>query len=109
MTELEAALVEFLPRQRWFAGKGRIVVEVRTEASVPLRTPLPSLHLIVVEVAFADGGQERYALPVDQDQLTARRQFHRGQLPAEGKKFHRGKHHGPDGAVGVQHRTSKTQ
>lgn len=67
MTDLEAALVEFLPRQRWFAGKGRTVVEVRTEASVPLRKPLPSLQLIVVEVAYADGGQERYSLPVGYD------------------------------------------
>jgi maltokinase len=67
MTELERALVEFLPRQRWFAGKGRTVVETRVEASVPLRTPLPSLSLTVVAVAFADGGQDRYAVPVGHD------------------------------------------
>jgi maltokinase len=75
MTELEAALVRFLPRQRWFAGKGRAVVEVRTEASVPLRTPLPSLHLTVVEVAFADGGQDRYSLPVGYDRGPEARQL----------------------------------
>jgi len=75
MTALEAALVEFLPRQRWFAGKGRTVVEVRVEASVPLRTPLPSLHLTVVEVAFVDGGQERYALPVGYDRGPEARQL----------------------------------
>src|SRR5919201_2707719 len=75
MTELEAALVQFLPRQRWFAGKGRTVVEVRTEASVPLRAPLPSLHLTLAEVAFADGGQDRYALPVGYDRGPEARQL----------------------------------
>ena len=37
MTELETALAEFLPTQRWFAGKGRVVAEVRVESSVALR------------------------------------------------------------------------
>jgi maltokinase len=75
MTELEAALVEFLPRQRWFAGKGRAVVETRVEASVPLRTPLPSLNLMVVGVAFADGGLDRYAVPVGHDRGPEARQL----------------------------------
>jgi maltokinase len=82
MTELEAALVEFLPRQRWFAGKGRTLVEARVEASVQLRTPLPSLHLMVVEVAFADGGQERYALPIGYDRGPEARQLASAQPEA---------------------------
>ncbi|HYT26221.1 MAG TPA: phosphotransferase [Actinomycetota bacterium] len=75
MTELEAALAEFLPRQRWFAGKGRSVVEVRTEASVPLRTPLPSLHMVVAGVAYADGGVERYSIPMGHDRGPEARQL----------------------------------
>ena len=67
MTELETALAEFLPTQRWFAGKGRAVAEVRVEASVPLRTALPSLTAVVAAVAYADGGVERYHLPVGHD------------------------------------------
>jgi maltokinase len=67
VTELETALAEFLPGQRWFAGKGRSVGEVRVEASVPLRTALPSLHAVVAAVAYADGGVERYHLPVGHD------------------------------------------
>jgi maltokinase len=75
MTELESRLVEFLPRQRWFAGKGRPVVEVRVEASMPLRTPLPSLHLVVAAVAYADGGVERYSLPMGHDRGPEARQL----------------------------------
>jgi maltokinase len=75
MTELERALVEFLPRQRWFAGKDRTVVETRVEASASLRTPLPSLSLTVVAVAFSDGGQDRYAIPVGHDRGPEARQL----------------------------------
>jgi maltokinase len=67
VTELEAALAEFLPTRRWFAGKGRAVAEVRVERSVPLRTALPSLSAVVATVAYADGGVERYHLPVGHD------------------------------------------
>jgi maltokinase len=67
VTELEAALAEFLPTQRWFAGKGRAVAQVRVERSVPLRTALPSLSTVVATVAYADGGVERYHLPVGHD------------------------------------------
>ena len=75
MTELEAALAEFLPRQRWFAGKGRAVAQVRVERSVPLRTALPSLSTVVATVAYADGGVERYHLPVGHDRGLEARQL----------------------------------
>ncbi len=75
MTELEAALAEFLPSQRWFAGKGRAVAEVRVESSVPLRTALPSLSAVVAAVAYADGGVERYHVPVGHDRGLEARQL----------------------------------
>jgi maltokinase len=75
VTELEAALAEFLPTQRWFAGKGRAVAEVRVERSVPLRTALPSLSAVVATVAYADGGVERYHLPVGHDRGLEARQL----------------------------------
>jgi len=75
VTELEAALAEFLPTQRWFAGKGRAVAEVRVEHSVPLRTALPSLSAVVATVAYADGGVERYHLPVGHDRGPEARQL----------------------------------
>ena len=75
MIELEAALAEFLPTQRWFAGKGRAVAEVRVERSVPLRTALPSLSAVVATVAYADGGAQRYHLPVGHDRGLEARQL----------------------------------
>ncbi|HTF58827.1 MAG TPA: hypothetical protein VK713_02820, partial [Actinomycetes bacterium] len=75
MTELEAALAEFLPTQRWFAGKARTVAEVRVDASVPLRTALPSLTAVVAAVAYADGGVERYHAPVGHDRGLEARQL----------------------------------
>lgn len=75
MTELETALAEFLPEQRWFAGKGRAVAEVRVESSVPLRTALPSLYAVVAAVAYVDGGVERYHLPVGHDRGLEARQL----------------------------------
>ena len=75
MTELETALAEFLPTQRWFAGKGRAVAEVRVESSVPLRTALPSLSAVVAAVAYADGGVERYHVPVGHDRGLEARQL----------------------------------
>jgi maltokinase len=65
--ELAAALAEFLPTQRWFAGKGRALAEVTVERSVPLRADLPSLTAVVAAVAYADGGVERYHVPVGHD------------------------------------------
>jgi len=75
VTELETALAEFLPEQRWFAGKGRSVAEVRVESSVPLRTALPSLHAVVATVAYVDGGVERYHVPVGHDRGLEARQL----------------------------------
>jgi maltokinase len=75
VTELETALAEFLPAQRWFAGKGRSVGEVRVEASVPLRTAHPSLHEVVATVAYADGGVERYHVPMGHDRGIEARQL----------------------------------
>src|SRR6266700_406769 len=67
MTELESALAAFLPNQRWFAGKGRQIGEVRIEVDVPLRGARPSLHSVLAAVAYADGGVERYHLPIGHD------------------------------------------
>jgi maltokinase len=75
VTELEAALAEFLPTQRWFAGKGRTVAEVRVESSVPLRSALPTLSAVVATVAYADGGAERYHVPVGHDRGLEARQL----------------------------------
>jgi maltokinase len=67
MTELESAIAEFLPRQRWFAGKQRQIGEVRIEVNEPLRSARPTLHAVVAGVAYSDGGTERYFVPMGHD------------------------------------------
>jgi len=57
-------LVAFLQRQRWFGGKARPVRSARfVDWGLLRRTPQP-LFLTIVEVEFADGGRDRYSLPL---------------------------------------------
>jgi maltose alpha-D-glucosyltransferase/alpha-amylase len=58
-----AALPAFLVRQRWFGAKARGVGRVRLADGGPLQPPLTPF-LAVADVEFADGGVERYALPL---------------------------------------------
>jgi maltose alpha-D-glucosyltransferase / alpha-amylase len=57
------ALPAFLVRQRWFGGKARRVGRVRVVDGGPLQPPVTPF-LAVADVEFADGGVERYALPL---------------------------------------------
>ena len=64
---VEDLLVEWLPRQRWFAGKGR---ELRSVAEVSgtslseggLSDGDPAVRLVVLEIAYADGDTDLYQL-----------------------------------------------
>jgi maltose alpha-D-glucosyltransferase / alpha-amylase len=57
-------LVGFLQRQRWFGAKARPVRAARfLDWGLLRRAPQP-LFLTIVEVEFADGGRERYSLPL---------------------------------------------
>jgi maltokinase len=51
------------------------VAEVRVQSEVPLRTALPSLSAVVATVAYADGGVERYHVPVGHDRGLEARQL----------------------------------
>lgn len=88
--ELEYQLPQFLLRQRWFGGKARTISQVKIADALPLpnhissrltaarneQTGVPSAAsagtesgkglcwLLIVEVAYTDGGCERYTLPV---------------------------------------------
>lgn len=57
-------LPDFLPRQRWFAGKARPLDSVRI-ADVSLDAGLPGgLTIALVEARFRDGGADLYFLPL---------------------------------------------
>ncbi len=58
-----AALPAFLTRQRWFGNKARSIERVRVFDGGPLQPPLTPF-LAVADVQFADGGTDRYALPL---------------------------------------------
>jgi maltose alpha-D-glucosyltransferase/alpha-amylase len=52
-------LPDFLPRQRWFGGKARMIESCELEDFVPLAE---RLGMTIVRVSFTDGGTERYTL-----------------------------------------------
>jgi maltokinase len=74
--ELPELLPEWLPKQRWFAAKGRKVRSVATAAVTPLLTEgEPLLDHVLLAVDFADDS------PVQHYQLlVARREHLRGEL-----------------------------
>jgi maltokinase len=54
---------EWLPRQRWYAGRNREIQQVRTESV----TTLPGMDHMLLEVAYTDGGLDRYQVFVEWD------------------------------------------
>jgi maltokinase len=54
---------DWLPRQRWYAGRNREIRHVRAEAV----TALPGMDHMLLEVAYADGGHDRYQVFVEWD------------------------------------------
>ena len=60
LTEL---LSEWLPRQRWFAGKGRELLTVVVHDAVKLTDVV---RHVIIEVSYAAGSTEFYQLPVTQ-------------------------------------------
>jgi maltose alpha-D-glucosyltransferase/alpha-amylase len=63
-TTLAEAARQFLPRQRWFAGKARRITSVTLVDSAPCGRPPDAVALAIFEVAYADGGLERYFVPL---------------------------------------------
>lgn len=73
--ELVPHLPEWLGRQRWFGAKGRQVSAVEVVSATSLTDTEPLLDLLVLAVAFADGGPaQHYQL------LLGRRRQARGDL-----------------------------
>ena len=59
MTDL---LQDWLPRQRWFGGKGRDISQVTQVSSVVLRESDPQVRHVIAQVSYSDGGEEDYQL-----------------------------------------------
>ena len=62
MTTTEELLEQWLPRQRWFGGKGRDITAVTTLSGATLRADDPAVFLQVVHVDYAGGDSEDYQL-----------------------------------------------
>jgi trehalose synthase-fused probable maltokinase len=61
---LPAQLPAFLVGRRWFGGKARQIRSVELADVVPIRTKAGEALLLVVEVTYADGTAETYAVPL---------------------------------------------
>ena len=60
---LDDLLVDWLPRQRWFAGKDRSIDGISVLVDTPLVAGDPALHHLIVAVRQG-GDTERYQVPV---------------------------------------------
>ncbi|MFC1967881.1 maltose alpha-D-glucosyltransferase [Chloroflexota bacterium] len=61
---LEAALLSYIRKHRWFGGKARYTrsVEIQDVITVPYDTSVA--HLVLVRIEYSDGEPETYFLPI---------------------------------------------
>jgi maltokinase len=78
---------DWIPRQRWFGGKGRDIASVQETSSTLLLDADPQVRLLVVRVAYEDGSSEHYQLllATTKDTVEQRLEYallgeHEGQL-----------------------------
>ena len=61
---LGRALGRWLPTRRWYAGKELRVRDLTVEDAITLRHPDADVALFIVRVAFTEGDDHRYAVPL---------------------------------------------
>jgi maltokinase len=59
-----AVLGDYLQRQRWFAGRSRVLRDVRVLDTAVLQEGNPSLVFVLLGAYYGDGGEERYQVPL---------------------------------------------
>jgi maltokinase len=99
-------LIEWLPRQRWFAGKGRELQSVLIHDAIELTA---IVRHVIISVAYATGSPDFYQVPVtqlpelDQDRSYARiapRPHEEGGDPGS-PPFYYDALHEPDGTAAI--------
>lgn len=58
------SFAEWLPEQRWYAGRSRTIASVKQASSTPLDD---DLDLVLIDVEYTDGSSERYQVVVAWD------------------------------------------
>ena len=61
---LEPRLATSLKAARWFGGKARTIASTRVQDTIALRLDAQAVVMLFVDVSYADGGRDRYAMPV---------------------------------------------
>ncbi|MDP8961621.1 MAG: maltose alpha-D-glucosyltransferase [Actinomycetota bacterium] len=60
----ERVLPEILRTRRWFGGKARNMQQVSVVESIPIPVDGDTCYVLLVQVTYRDGEEERYVLPV---------------------------------------------
>jgi len=61
---LESALINYINKQRWFAGKGRIILSYEIQDAVPISIDTSIVHFILLQVEYSEGEPDNYLIPV---------------------------------------------
>ena len=67
--ELADVLANWLVHQRWFAGKSRETVEIKTRLLAPLPDTGQEVELWLVDVTYAGGDRETYQVPLVRSEM----------------------------------------